>query len=149
MPAVVSSRNEPSEIVYEQSRIDCQIEDAGRERQPRLLESPKGPQSSTYPDVVPPFSRDCAGEFRDHQPGRQAPDQRSQQNQHDGTQIPGGTYRLLKAVWSPRCHEIGSGDQRPKSNPSLFSGLWIAAHSRKGKSPDSNTRSYPLETTSR
>ena len=55
------------QVLDKERRINRHVEDAGHQREPRLLESPAGPQSTAHPDVESALFRQRAGQLANHE----------------------------------------------------------------------------------
>ena len=101
-----------AEVGDEDDRVDGHVEDAGGEREPRLLEAPEAAESAAYPAVVAALFRERGGQFADHECGGQAPDERDDEQQEQGAAVAGVADDVLQAVGAPGDHEVGRSDER-------------------------------------
>ena len=95
-------------------RVERHVKDAGGEREPTFLVTPEGPEAATHPNIKAAFVGDGGGEFADHERGGQAPDERQNQQDHDGPAKARAAEDVLNAVGTARHHKEGGGDQRQK-----------------------------------
>jgi hypothetical protein len=64
---------QPPEIEDGQRGIDGHVEDAGSQREPRLLVTPEGAEGSPHPDIEAALGGDGAGQLADHEGRGQTP----------------------------------------------------------------------------
>jgi hypothetical protein len=114
----VAGNGEPGrhllEIEDEERGIDRHIENAGGEREPRFLKSPEISKAAADPRVVAAFAGQRAGQFADHEGGRQAPENREKKQNQDAMSVAGAGDDLLSAIGAARDHEKGRSYQRPE-----------------------------------
>ncbi len=60
---------EPADVIDEEIRIERHLEDAAREREPRLLISPEAAHAAAHPDVKAALLGNRGGELADHHGG--------------------------------------------------------------------------------
>ena len=100
------------EIEDEDDRVDGHVEDAGGEREPRLLKSPEAAEGAADPAVVATFLGQRGGEFANHQRGGQAPDERDDEQQEQGAAVAGVAEDVLQTIRAAGDHEVGRSDER-------------------------------------
>ena len=116
MPASGGGGREFAEVEDKDGWVDGHVEDAGGERKPAFLISPKRTKAAADPDIKAALGGDGAGEFADHQGGGEAPHDRQEKQDQDGSQEAGAAEDVLNAVGTAGHHEVGGGDQREKAH---------------------------------
>ena len=111
---------QPPEIEDGQRGIDGHVEDAGSQREPRLLVTPEGAEGSPHPDIEAALGGDGAGQLADHEGRGQAPHERNDGEDQQRAQVPRAAERVLDAIGATGDHKEGRGDQREKAQPSAF-----------------------------
>src|SRR5712692_7214711 len=113
-------REHPTEIRHKYGRIYGHVENAGHEREPSFLKSPKISHGAPNPGVVTAFEGQSAGELANHKPSREAPEKRGQQQDKDGATVACAMNDVFRSIGSARHHEKSGGDERPEREADGF-----------------------------
>ncbi len=103
------------QVNREQRRVNRHVKDARGQAQPGFLKTPEVAQTPAHPGVVTAFGRQSAREFTDHEGGRQAPENRKKQQDENAMAITRTGDDRFRPIRTPRHHEEGGGNKRPKS----------------------------------
>ncbi len=106
------------EIGDGERRIDRHVEDAGGQREPRLLKAPEATERVRDPDVKAAFFRQCARELADHQRRGQTPKDGDDQEQQESAFVSSLADKIFQTIGTARDHEIGDGDERDETESS-------------------------------
>ena len=118
--AFLEPREHAGQVGDEQRGINRHVENGRDQREPGFLKSPEVAHGAAHPGVVAALVGQRAREFADHEGGRQAPEQRGEQQNQDGASVTGAVHDVFGAIGSARHHKEGGGDQGPKREADEF-----------------------------
>ncbi len=107
-------RHQAREVGDKERGINRHVKNAGDQRKPGFLKSPEISHRAADPRVVAAFGRQRAGKFADHERGRQAPQNRSEQQQQNAAPISRAMNNVFGAVGAAGHHEKCGSHQRPE-----------------------------------
>jgi hypothetical protein len=86
---------QPPEIQDGQRGIDGHVEDAGSEREPRLLVAPEGAEGAPHPHIEAALGGDGAGQLADHEGRGQTPQERNDGKDQQRPEVACAAERVL------------------------------------------------------
>ena len=110
----------PREIRHKQRGVNGHVENGRYQREPSFLKSPEISHGAAHPGVIAAFKGQRARKLADHKRGRQAPENRGEQQNENRFAISGAMHDVFGPIGSARDHKEGRGDQGPKRETDGF-----------------------------